>query len=163
VARKRDDVHLVIAGPDNEGYGQRVRLWLDEENVSDRVTFTGMLLGKDKMSALRDAYLYILPSYTENFGISVVEAMACGLPVIISDQVNIYREVGESGAGKITSCDAGEVAVAILELVENPESARTMGQKGLALVKECFQWQEVAKTMIAVYCNILANQQNKSL
>ena len=99
VARRRQDVHLVIAGPDNEGWGARVRTWLEEEGVLGRTTFTGMLLGPDKLAVLRDASLFVLPSYSENFGLAVIEAMAAGLPVIISDQVNIWREV-EAGAGR---------------------------------------------------------------
>jgi glycosyltransferase involved in cell wall biosynthesis len=85
VARRREDAHLVIAGPDDEGWGARVRTWLDERGVLARTTFTGMLLGSEKLAVLRDATMFVLPSYSENFGLAVIEAMAAGLPVIISD------------------------------------------------------------------------------
>ncbi len=106
MARRRQDVHLVIAGPDNEGWGARVRTWLGEEGVLSRTTFTGMLLGPDKFAVLRDASMFVLPSYSENFGLAVIEAMAAGLPVIISDKVNIWREVHAGGAGRVIPCDA---------------------------------------------------------
>ena len=130
VARQRQDVHLVIAGPDNEGWGARVRTWLGEEGVLGRTTFTGMLLGPDKLAVLRDASMFVLPSYTENFGLAVIEAMAAGLPIIISDKVNIWREVESAGAGKVVPCEAGKFTKAILDLLDKPEMARQMGQKG---------------------------------
>lgn len=111
IARRRPEAHLVLAGPD-DGYGPTVRRWLDAEGVLGRVTFTGMLLGRDKLAALRDADVFALPSYTENFGMAVVEAMACGIPVVISDRVNIWREVAAAGAGRVTRCDAEEVGTA---------------------------------------------------
>ena len=89
VAKVRQDVHLVAAGPENEGYGEQVKKWLESEGICHLTTFTGMLNGVDKLAVLNDADLFILSSYSENYGISVVEAMICELPVIISDQVNI--------------------------------------------------------------------------
>ena len=161
VVRVRDDVHLVLAGPDNEGYGSKVQTWLKEQGVLDRATFTGMLLGKDKLAVLRDADMFVLPSYSENFGISVVEAMACGVPVVISDKVNIWREVAESGAGKVAPCDADRFADIMLELLDNPEAARQMSEKGKALVKEQYQWSSVATAMVDVYRSIVSEKDPK--
>src|SRR6185436_20783168 len=127
VARRRPDVHLVLAGPDDDGYGATVRRWLGAEGVLDRVTFTGMLLGRAKLAAFRDADVFVLPSYTENFGMAVVEAMACGRPVVISDHVNIWHEVAAAGAGRVTRCDAGEVAAALLGLLDDPAARRAAG------------------------------------
>ena len=62
VARVRSDVHLVIAGPDNEGYGEKVKSWLKDKGVFEHVTFTGLLQGEDKLSALSAAELFVLPS-----------------------------------------------------------------------------------------------------
>ncbi len=106
VVRLRRDVHLVVAGPDNDGWGARVRVWLKEAGLEGYATFPGMLLGEDKLAVLRDAQIFALSSYSENFGIAVIEAMACGLPVVISDKVNIWREVDAAGAGLVVPCDA---------------------------------------------------------
>lgn len=154
VARQRDDVHLVLAGPDNEGYEGQVRRWLAEERVLNRVTFTGMILSEEKLAALRDADVFVLPSYTENFGIAVVEAMACGLPVVISNKVNIWREVAKAEAGIITDCDASQVAEAILGLIDDPELRIKMGEKGERLVQKNFTWSKAAEKMIKVYTKI---------
>jgi glycosyltransferase involved in cell wall biosynthesis len=162
VARRRQDVHLVIAGPDNEGWGARVRTWLSEEGVLGRTTFTGMLLGPDKLAVLRDASLFVLPSYTENFGLAVIEAMAAGLPIIISDKVNIWREVESAGAGKVVPCEAGKFTAAILDLLDKPELARQMGQKGQALVRDEFHWPDIAVRLQETYA-ILIDRHRRSM
>jgi len=154
IIRNRDDVHIVLAGPDNEGYGKKVRQWLEKEGVLPHSLFTGMLLGEDKLAVLRDSDLFVLPSYSENFGIAVVEAMACGLPVVISNRVNIWREVAEAGAGVITDCDPSQVAEAILELVDDRELRMKMGKNGKRLVEQNFTWSKAAEKMIEVYTEI---------
>ena len=155
VARRCQDVHLVIAGPDNEGWGARVRTWLGEEGVLGRTTFTGMLLGPDKLAVLRDASMFVLPSYTENFGLAVIEAMAAGLPIIISDKVNIWREVESAGAGTVIPCEAEKLTEAILELLDKPELAGQMGQKGQALVRDEFQWPDIAVRLQETYAILI--------
>ena len=155
VARRRPDVHLVIAGPDNEGWGARVRTWLSEEGVLGRTTFTGMLLGPDKLAVLRDASLFVLPSYSENFGLAVIEAMAAGLPVIISDQVNIWREVEAGRAGRVIPCDPGALADQILELLANPDTAADLGRKGRALVQERYPWPRIGRSLAEAYGRII--------
>lgn len=151
VARRRQDVHLVIAGPDNEGWGARVRTWLGEEGVLSRTTFTGMLLGPERLAVLQDASMFVLPSYSENFGLAVIEAMAAGLPVIISDKVNIWREVETGGAGRVIPCDAPALADQILNLLDAPDAAAAMGQKGRALVKDRFQWPQIGRSLAEAY------------
>ncbi|MDO9533587.1 MAG: glycosyltransferase [Deltaproteobacteria bacterium] len=155
VARRRQDVHLVIAGPDNDGWGARVRTWLAEAGVLDRATFTGMLLGPDRLAVLRDASLFVLPSYSENFGLAVIEAMAVGLPVIISDQVNIWPEVETGGAGRVIPCEATALADQILELLADPDAAAGMGQKGRALVQDRYQWPRIATQLAEAYVRII--------
>ena len=155
VACQRQDVHLVIAGPDNEGWGARVRPWLEEAGVLGCTTFTGMLLGPDKLAVLQDAAMFVLPSYSENFGIAVIEAMAAGLPVIISDRVNIWQEVQAGGAGRVIPCDATPLADQILDLLDHPEAAQHMGQKGRALVKERFQWPRIGRSLAEAYGRII--------
>ena len=120
-----------------------------------RTTFTGMLLGPDKLAVLRDASLFVLPSYSENFGLAVIEAMAAGLPVIISDQVNIWREVETGRAGRVIPCDAGALADQILELLADPAAAAQMGRQGRALVAAQFQWPRIARRLAEAYVRII--------
>jgi glycosyltransferase involved in cell wall biosynthesis len=155
LCRERDDVHLVIAGPDDEAYTPKVMRWLASENVGDRATFTGMLLGADKLAALAAADVFVLPSYSENFGVAVIEAMACRLPVVISDRVNIWREVKAAGAGIATRADAGETAQALAAVLGNAELRRKMGAAGFNLVRDRFTWSIVGESMIDAYRRVL--------
>jgi glycosyltransferase involved in cell wall biosynthesis len=158
VGRKRDDLRLVVAGPDDEGCGVQVRRWLEAEGVLEKSTFPGMLLGSEKLAAFRDADMFVLPSYTENFGIAVVEAMACRLPVVISNRVNIWREVGDANAGLVVNCDVQEVGQALFTLLEAPGLGREMGKQGRQLVEARFTWEAVGEQMIQVYEQILTKR-----
>jgi glycosyltransferase involved in cell wall biosynthesis len=92
---------LVFAGPVDAAYGARLRSLAAQLQIADRITWTGMLAGDQKWGALYAAEAFILPSHQENFGIAVTEALACGTPVLISDQVNIWREIDRDGAGLV--------------------------------------------------------------
>jgi glycosyltransferase involved in cell wall biosynthesis len=91
------DLHLVMAGPDPDGL--RSALEAEAGKASARITWTGMLQGAEKWGVLRCADAFILPSHQENFGVAVVEALACGVPVLISRRVNIWREIDAAKAG----------------------------------------------------------------
>ncbi|MBY0439830.1 MAG: glycosyltransferase [Burkholderiales bacterium] len=95
------DLQLVMAGPDDEDWGRSLRAMAAGLGVADRITWTGMLTGATKWGAYHASDAFILPSHQENFGIVVAEALALGLPVLISDQVNIYREIEAAGAGLV--------------------------------------------------------------
>jgi glycosyltransferase involved in cell wall biosynthesis len=94
-------LHLVIVGPDQIGWKHNLQQLAASLSVDNRITWTGMLSGDLKWAAYRAAELFCLPSHQENFGIAVAEALACGLPVMISDSVNISIEVAKVGAGLV--------------------------------------------------------------
>jgi len=100
-----ESIGLVIAGPDQDGHEATLRARASRSSKGDRIHFVGMLEGVVKWGALRAADVFILPSHQENFGLSVVEALACGVPVLISKPVNISTEVQEDGAGFVDSDD----------------------------------------------------------
>src|SRR5271157_11560 len=151
VHRSRSDTHLVIAGPDNEGYAANVRGWLREQDALDAATFTGMVLGERKAALLERADVFVLPSYSENFGITVVEAMAAGAPVVISNKVNIWREVREAGAGLVVNTDSAEIAAAVKRLLDDPDLGKRMGARGRRLARERFSWDTVGDQLIRLY------------
>jgi glycosyltransferase involved in cell wall biosynthesis len=94
-------LHLVVAGPDQTGWLGRLQAVAREAGVADRISWPGMLRDEMKWGAFYCAEAFVLPSHQENFGIAVAEALGCGLPVLISDKVNIWREVKEHGAGLV--------------------------------------------------------------
>ena len=155
VGSAREDVHLVLAGPDSEGYVHKVRGWLKEGGVLEKTTYTGPLAGEDRFALMHAAEVFVLPSYTENFGAAVAEAMACAVPVVISDQVNIWPEVAQAGAGLVVRCDPKETAQALLALLDNPARGKEMGQRGGRLVAEKMTWRKVGEQMVEVYQEML--------
>ncbi len=99
VRRFDPSLQLVVAGPDQVGMQPRLAGLAERLGVADAITWTGMIRGDVKTGAFRAAEAFVLPSHQENFGIAVAESLACGTPVLISNKVNIWREVVEDGAG----------------------------------------------------------------
>jgi glycosyltransferase involved in cell wall biosynthesis len=150
IARRRPDLHLVIAGPDD---GQRAAAtgWIAAEGMAERVTFTGLLDHRAKLAAFADAAMFVLPSYSENFGLAIVEALACGVPVAISDRVNIWREIEACGAGLVAPPTIDDVARQIETFAADPARAAEMGARGRTLVAERFSWRKIARDLETVY------------
>lgn len=147
------DIWLVLAGPDH-GMRSHAEAWLADRGVAGRATFAGMLTGADKLAALADADLFVLPSFSENFGIAVIEALACGLPVLISDRVNIWPEVAAAGAGAVAAPAVEPFAEMIDRLLGNPAARAAMGKAGRRLVRERYDWAPIATQLEAVYTDI---------
>ncbi|WCT73449.1 glycosyltransferase [Sphingomonas naphthae] len=110
VAGMRPELKLVVAGPDATNWRPALEARAAAAGVAHRILWPGPLYDQAKWAAMRAAEAFILPSHQENFGIAVAEALACATPVLITDQVNIWREIDEAGAGFITSDDVGGVA-----------------------------------------------------
>ncbi len=104
-ASQHPDVDLVVAGPDQVNLGTSLKKFAEEQGIASRVHWPGMLTGAAKWGAYRAADAFILPSHQENFGIVVAEAAACRTPVLITNKVNIWREIESSGAGFVESDD----------------------------------------------------------
>jgi len=96
-----EDVQLVIAGPDQVGWKTELERLAERFGVKEKITWTGMLRGEMKWGALAASEVFVLPSHQENFGIVVAEAMACSLPVILSNKINIWRECAQYWAGLV--------------------------------------------------------------
>ena len=114
VANRDADLHLVMAGPDQQGLQSALQTQAQNLGIAERVTWTGMLRGELKWGAFRAASVFVLPSHQENFGIVVAEALACGVPVCISDKVNIWREIAADNVGWVAP-DTLEGTLANLE------------------------------------------------
>jgi glycosyltransferase involved in cell wall biosynthesis len=101
VAAERPELDLVIAGPDEGGLIPDLSALARELGVADRIHWPGMLVGDAKWGAYRGAEAFVLPSHQENFGVVVAEALACGIPVLTTNKVNIWRDIEAMGAGFI--------------------------------------------------------------
>ena len=155
IASARGDVCLVIAGPDEGGYKPQVEAALLEAGVSDNTVWTGMLTGSDKRAAFSSADVFVLPSYSEGFSIAVLEAMASGLPVVISRQC-YFPEVADHEAGLVVETNVRQVADALAYLLEHPDEGRAMGERGRQSVRDSYTWEAVAEKMIGLYERVLS-------
>lgn len=151
-------VRLVIAGPEPDGYGAELRKWISGRGLDSSVTFTGALSGSEVVEAFVDCDVFVLPSYTENFGMSVVEAMASAAPVIISDQVNIHEEAANAGAAIVTRCDAHDVRQALTSLLADPGKRKSLGATAREFVRGRYAWPAIVDALGREYEKILARQ-----
>lgn len=145
VVKKESDAVLVIAGGDDENYKKTIDKLIKKYNIGDKIIFTGIIDGKDKVAAYQDSNIFVLPSYSENFGNAVFEAMYFGLPVVITKNVGGFPIVLEAGAGFIIEKNEKQLAEAILKILNNNDLAKKMGQNGKKLVETEFLWPKIAE------------------
>mgnify|MGYP006194992369 CR=1 FL=1 len=108
------------------------------------MTIAGPLYGADKWMAYRSSELFVLPSHQENFGIAVVEALASGCPVLISDQVNIHREITAAGVGVVLPTDQNDIARELKRWMDDENLRREAGGRGPAFVRQRYDWNVIA-------------------
>lgn len=145
---------LVIAGEGDAGIVNRLQTEAQRLGISGDILWAGFLTGVDKTAAFADADVFVLPSYSENFGVAVIEAMTHGTPVVVSDQVAIHHEIRQARAGVVVPCQAGKLASALAWLLEHPETRLEMAKNGKRLVAERFTVEAVATKIIAAYSNV---------
>lgn len=154
LAKKYKNLYLVIAGPDNDGYGEKVKNRLNKHDLLNRVIFTGSLSGKDKLSAFVDAKVFVLPSYSEGFGKVIIEAMACETPVVIS-KTGIYKEVEENNAGIVVETTPESLYNGIKKILDNNELRKKVIENGKKMVEKYYNIDRIADMMIEVYNRII--------
>ena len=143
------DVDMVVAGPDGgaeDEFRERIRLY----GLESRVHMTGGLYGPAKIAALKQSACFCLPSRQEGFSVAITEALACGVPVAITDACH-FPEVAEAEAGVVCSLDPMAVASALERILEDPNGAKRMGAAGARLVRANYTWPRIALQTIAAY------------
>ena len=137
--------HLVVAGPPTGCFQETARSYCEAAGVAGAVTFTGMLDGVLKRGALAAASVFVAPSYSEGFSMAVLEAMAAGLPCVISEACN-FPEAGAAGAARLfPTGDVDRFAAALSELLERRAEARDMGRLARELVLSGYTWPSIAE------------------
>ena len=153
VAAKFPDTVLLVVGPDDGARGTMESI-LRSNGVLERAVFTGPLTGDPKRAALQCADLLVQPSYTEGFSNAVLEALAAGLPVVISESCN-FPEVADHGAGFVVPLNDVAVSEAVGTLLADGRLGARMGREGRKLVTERYTWQAAAASMAGCYQRLL--------
>jgi glycosyltransferase involved in cell wall biosynthesis len=149
--------HLVIAGPDQVGLRENLNYRAAELGIAPKVTWTGMLSGTMKWGALRSAEVFVLPSHQENFGIAVAEALAAGTPTLISNKVNIWREIESDVAGIVADDTLEGTRQLFQSYVELSEEKRlAMRTAALDCFAQRFEIKKAAGTLHAVLREVTA-------
>ena len=161
LARTDDTLHLIVIGPD-DGMEQRVRAMVAEANIHSRVTFTGMVIGQDKIDLMSAAAVVAIPSYTENFCNVAIEAMALRVPVVVSSGVAIAQQIEEAGAGIVMDPTVDEIITAIQRVIDEPGAIQRFGLAGQELTSRCFSWTAVGAKVDTIYRDLISASQGQN-
>jgi len=152
-----EQFHFVLAGSNSQdpAYERQIYAQIQQSALAERTAIAGFVSGEDKAALLQAADLFVLPSYYENFGIAVAEAMVAGVPVVISDQVYIWDQIQQAEAGWVSPCTvSGLVEQLRLALADGAERQRR-GENAKAHALKNYSWEAIAHQMIETYRQIL--------
>ena len=151
VAGQDERLHLVMAGPDQTGWVADLKAYAERLGISHRISWLGMLQGDAKWGAFYASEVFCLPSHQENFGIVVAEALACGKPVVISNKVNIWREIQSDGAGFVAEdTAAGTVRNLQRWLALDAGAYAQMADRAQQCFAKRFHIQQAAKRLVEI-------------
>jgi glycosyltransferase involved in cell wall biosynthesis len=148
--------HVVIAGanPQDPQYEAQIQQQIQASALAAHTTWMGFVTGELKTQLLQAVDLFVLPSYYENFGIAVAEAMLAGLPVLISDQVHIWPQVQQAEAGWICRCDRADLVQQLQLALSQADQRQQRGQNAHNYAREHYSWEAIAQQMIQAYQTI---------
>jgi glycosyltransferase involved in cell wall biosynthesis len=156
VLGQQRDWHLVIAGPDQVGWREDLNYRAGQLGIAPRITWTGMLGGAPKWGALRAAEIFVLPSHQENFGIAVAEALAAGVPALISNRVNIWREIEADGAGLVSDDNLEGTCSLLQSYLDLPaEKKQAIRQAARECFEARFEIKKAAQTLHGVLTSVM--------
>lgn len=147
---------LLVAGDGDSVYIETLKARAARSGVADRVVWAGHLGGELKASAFAAAQVFVLPSYSENFGMAAAEALAAGIPCLLGAGVAIAQEVEQAGAGLVVSTEPGSIAVALACLVRDPARRERMGVAASTLARERYSAESMAARLKTLYTRVLA-------
>lgn len=150
------NTHLIVAGPDSINFMPTAKQYFSDAGCENAVTFTGMLKGDLKLAVLAAATIYVAPSYSEGFSMSVLEGMASGLPCIITTGCN-FPEAAIENVAHVLDINSNAIANALIDCLENPQQAVKMGIKARQFIFDNYTWDNIAKKMVEVYRQIINN------
>lgn len=155
VRERRPGSLLVIAGNGEDSYIEAMRARAARLGIARDVLWCGFLDGADKLSALAAASVFVLPSQSENFGLAAVEALAAGIPVVLSEEVGIARGVDSAAAGRVTRRTARHVAEAVEWVLADPERGMHLAMRGRQLAEDRYSLPAMGQALRCLYDEVL--------
>ena len=146
---------LVIAGSGEKSYVKELRGLAERLGIEKSVRWVGFLEGREKAAAFARATVFVLPSYSENFGIAAAEALAAGVPVLISDQVAIADDVRKSNAGLVVACDVTAIAGGLRKLLSDPSLCSIFASRGRSLAAQQYSSPAVGEQLMRLYDSVI--------
>ncbi len=158
LAQEYRDFHLILAGSGEQDYLSYLSELVVSLGLASRTSTSGFVTGRDKNLLLQGSDIFVLPSFSENFGIAVAEAMAAGLPVVVTPEVQISPEIMAADAGLVVAGDVAPLADAIAQLLASPEFRQQLGENGKRLASHRYCWSAIASHLNGIYRSISDRQ-----
>jgi glycosyltransferase involved in cell wall biosynthesis len=149
------EFHCILAGSGESGYITELKQLTADLNLSDGVTFAGLIVGEEKDLLLQGSDLFALPSFSENFGIAVAEALLAGLPVVVTPGIQIAPEIARAQAGLVVAGEVEPLADAIAQLLNSAPLRAKLGRNGQQLAQSRYVWSAIAQDLAEVYQQII--------
>jgi glycosyltransferase involved in cell wall biosynthesis len=152
--------HLILAGsnPQDPHYEANIKAQIQASSLQNYTTITGFVSGETKSALLQNADIFVLPSYYENFGIAVAEAMVAGVPVVVSNQVYIASDIQQAQAGWVCDLTVKSLTETLKIALENAQEQKRRGLNAQNYALTHYNWEKIAKTAIQVYQKILESE-----
>jgi len=161
IHRACPDSHLMFVGEYENDYGLEIKRKSDAMEASEFIIWAGYRSGDDLKGCYVAGDIFILPSMDENFGMVVTEAMAAGMPVVVSDHVGVAEDVARTGSGIVTKVHADDMARAVLELLSDSERMRGMGEQARKTAKKLYSGPKVAQQMIEAFEGVVSGRRSE--
>lgn len=152
---EKHEFHLILAGCGESEYINYLKSLVASVGLTACTSFAGFVTGEDKNLLLQGADMFVLPSFSENFGIAIAEAMAVGIPVIITPEIQIAPSIAEAEAGLVVEGEVNALTAAIEKLLTSPKLRQQLGENGKQFVRSNYSWSTIAKNLSSVYSAII--------
>lgn len=143
--------HAILAGTGETEYLVQLKDLAISLGIIECVSFPGLVTGRDKDLLLQGSDLFVLPSFSENFGIAVAEALMAGLPVVITPDIQIASEIEQANAGLVVQGEVESVADAIAHLITSAQLRDQLGSNGQQLARSRYSWSPIAQNLTSAY------------
>lgn len=158
LAQKGHSFHLCLAGAGEPDYLNYLQALIVSLGLTAQTSFTGFVTGQDKEILLQGSDIFVLPSFSENFGVAVAEAMAAGLPVVVTPGVQIAPDIAAAQAGLVVEGEVEPLSAAIAQLLQSPELRQQLGDNGRRFAQSHYSWEAIAQQLAAAYTAIIQKQ-----